>query len=51
VFTERTSFIFKSMRVTRFFDTQKQVLVYLVWSTKLIDGSPYNAVSVVPLKP
>lgn len=51
VFSERTSFIFKSMRVTRFFDTQKQVLVYLVWSTKLIDGSPYNAVSVVPLKP
>ncbi len=51
VFTERTSFIFKSMRVTRFFDTQKQVLVYLVWSTKLIDGSPYNAVSVVPLLP
>jgi CreA protein len=39
------------MRVTRFFDTQKQVLVYLVWSTKLIDGSPYNGVSVVPLLP
>lgn len=51
VFSERTSFIFKSMRVTRFFDADKQSLVYLVWSTKLIDGSPYNAVAVVPLNP
>ncbi len=51
VFSERTSFIFKSMRVTRFFDAEKQSLVYLVWSTKLIDGSPYNAVAVVPLQP
>jgi CreA protein len=49
VFSEDTSFFFKELRVTRFLDTEKNVLVYLVWSTKLIDGSPYNAISVVPI--
>lgn len=49
VFSEDTSVFFKELRVSRFFDAEKNVLVYLVWSTKLIDGSPYNAISVVPL--
>jgi len=50
VFSEDTSVFFKELRVTRFLDTEKNVLVYLVWSTKLIDGSPYNAISVVPIE-
>lgn len=49
VFSEDTSVFFKELRVSRFYDAEKNVLVYLVWSTKLIDGSPYNAISVVPL--
>jgi CreA protein len=49
VFTERTSVFFKETRITRFFDSQRNVLVYLVWSTKLINGSPFNAVTAIAL--
>ena len=49
VFSERTSAIFKSMRITRFYDKTKNVLVYLVTSTKIVEGSPFNSISVVPL--
>jgi len=49
VFSERTSAIFKSLRITRFLDKKKNVLVYLAWSTKVVEGSPYNSISVVPL--
>ena len=49
VFSEDTSVLFKEMRVSRFFDADKNVLVYLVWSTKLIDGSPYNSVTAIPV--
>jgi CreA protein len=49
VFSEDTSILFKEMRVSRFYDEDKNVLVYLVWSTKLIDGSPYNSVTAIPI--
>lgn len=49
VFTERTSLVFKSTRVTRFYDAERNALVYLVWSTRLIDGSPFNSVTAVAL--
>jgi CreA protein len=49
VFSEDTSILFKEMRVSRFYDADKDVLVYLVWSTKLIDGSPYNSVTAIPI--
>jgi CreA protein len=49
VFSERTSAVFKSLQVTRFHDKTKNVLVYLVTSTKVIEGSPFNSISVVPL--
>lgn len=49
VFSEDTSVLFKEMRVSRFYDADKNVLVYLVWSTKLIDGSPFNSVTAIPL--
>ena len=51
VFSEDTSVLFKEMRVSRFYDAEKNVLVYLVWSTKLIDGSPFNRVTAIPLAP
>lgn len=49
VFERDTSLLFKETTVTRFWDEERRAVVYLAWSTRLIDGSPYNAVSVVPL--
>ncbi|TCH97521.1 hypothetical protein EJV46_15455 [Roseococcus sp. SYP-B2431] len=43
-----SSLFFKETRVQRFVDEQAQVLVYLAWSTRLVDGSPHNAVATVP---
>jgi CreA protein len=50
VFSRDTSILFKEMRVSRMLDTDKNVLVYLVWSTKLIDGSPFNSVTAIPIE-
>ena len=51
VFGASANWLFKEIRVSRIWDKQKQVLVYLVWSTKALSpgGSPYNAVSAVPV--
>jgi CreA protein len=51
VFGEKASAFFKEIRVSRLFDRQKQVLLYLVWSTISlgVDGSAYNSVTAVPL--
>lgn len=50
VFTKKTSLIFKSMQVVRFYDAKRNTLVYLVYSDKVIDGSPKNAISTVPIQ-
>ena len=42
------SLFFKTFQVHRAVDAEKQVLVYTVVSTKLINGSPFNSVSAVP---
>ena len=47
VFKERTSILFKKMQVVRFLDKKRNVLIYLVYSDKLIDGSPKNSISTV----
>jgi CreA protein len=44
-----TSFFFKETRVHRFIDEQRNAVVYLAWSTKLVEGSPFSAVAVVPV--
>lgn len=49
IFTERTSLVFKSTRVSRFYDAERNALIYLVWSTRLIDGSPFNSVTAIAL--
>lgn len=51
VFSERRSILFKKMHVVRFFDEKRRVLIYLVYSDKLIEGSPKNAISSVPVLP
>jgi CreA protein len=48
VFESNTSLFFKETRVHRFVDEERNAVIYMAWSTRLIDGSPYNAVSVVP---
>ena len=49
VFNKRTSILFKTMQVVRFMDQKRNVLIYLVYSDKLIDGSPKNSISTVPI--
>ena len=51
VFSKSTSITFKSMQVVRFLDKKRRVLVYLVYSDKLVDGSPKNSLSTVPIMP
>ena len=51
VFTARTSIIFQELHVVRFYDQKRSVLIYLVYSDKLIEGSPKNAISSVPIRP
>jgi len=51
VFTERRSLLFKKMQVVRFLDKARNTLVYLVYSDRVIEGSPKNSVSAVPMMP
>lgn len=51
VFTERRSLVFKKLRVVRFLDAQRNTLIYLVYSDKLIEGSPKNSLSAVAMMP
>jgi CreA protein len=49
VFSERASLIFKSTQVVRFWDAKRKALIYLVYTDRIIDGSPRNSISVVPV--
>lgn len=49
VFNVRASILFKRTRVVRMVDAKRNTLVYLVYSDKLIDGSPKNSVTAVPV--
>jgi CreA protein len=49
VFSERASVFFKHVRVVRMVDIKRNALVYLVYSDRLIDGSPKNSVTAVPV--
>ncbi|KAA2237456.1 CreA family protein [Salinarimonas soli] len=51
VFSERRSLIFKRMQIVRGCDAKRNVLVYLVYSDRPIEGSPKNSTSSVPLMP
>jgi len=50
-FTEKTSIFFKATRIYRIPDRKHNTLVYLAISSKLINGSPANAISTVPIMP
>jgi CreA protein len=49
VFDERRSLVFKTLQVVRFFDRKRNVLVYVAYSDRVIEGSPKNSISSVPV--
>ena len=49
VFDERRSLVFKTLQVVRFFDKQRNVLVYVAYSDRIIEGSLKNSISSVPI--
>ena len=49
MFSERISLVFKRLRVVRMVDRQRNALVYLTYSDRVIEGSPQNSVTVVPV--
>jgi CreA protein len=49
VFDERRSLLFKTLQVVRFFDRERNVLVYVAYSDRVIEGSPKNSISSVPI--
>jgi len=51
VFKRRTSLLFKTLQVVRFYDPKRNALVYLTYSDRIIEGSPKNSISAVPILP
>jgi CreA protein len=51
VFRERRSLFFKKMQIVRGCDPKRNILIYMVYTDKLIDGSPKNSTSSVPVQP
>ncbi|WP_413722109.1 protein CreA [Sodalis sp. RH24] len=51
VFQKRTSLVFKRLQVVRFYDAKRNALVYLSYSDRVVEGSPKNALSAVPIIP
>jgi CreA protein len=49
MFSERISLVFKKLRVVRLVDSKRNTLVYLTYSDRLIEGSPQNSVTAVPV--
>ena len=51
VFRQRRSLFFKKMQIVRGCDAKRNVLVYMVYSDRIIEGSPKNSTSSVPIMP
>jgi CreA protein len=49
VFSERLSVLFKKLRIVRIVDRKRNTLVYLTYSDRLIEGSPKNSITAVPV--
>jgi CreA protein len=50
VFSARASAVFTTTQVVRFYDEKRAVLVYLTYTDRIVDGSPENAISIVPVR-
>ncbi|GFO60210.1 hypothetical protein GMST_25350 [Geomonas silvestris] len=51
VFSKSRSVLFKKLHVVRFLDRKRNVLVYLAFTDKLVNGSPKHSISSVPIMP
>ncbi len=51
IYRQRRSLFFKKMQIVRGCDTKRNVLVYLSYTDRLIEGSPQNSTSTVPIMP
>lgn len=49
MFSERISLVFKKLRVVRMVDRARNTLIYLTYSDRVIEGSPQNSVTAVPV--
>ena len=49
VFNERISLVFKKLRIVRMVDRKRNTLVYLTYADRVIEGSPQNSVTAVPV--
>jgi CreA protein len=49
VFSVKTSLLFKETQVVRLVDLAHRTLVYLAYSTRVVEGSPFNSLSTVPI--
>lgn len=49
VFQKSTSLLFKTLQVVRFYDKKRNCLIYLTYSNKIIEGSPKNSISAIPI--
>ena len=51
VFGTSANWAFKEIRISRMVDRERNVLVYLVWSTQALSkgGSPFNSITAVPI--
>ncbi len=49
VFDEHRSLVFKTLQVVRFYDRERNVLVYVTYSDRVLSGSPQNSISSVPI--
>ena len=51
IYRQRRSLFFKKMQIVRGCDAKRNVLVYLAYTDKIIEGSPQNSTSTVPIMP
>ena len=51
IYRPRRSLFWKKMQIVRGCDASRNVLVYLSYTDKLIEGSPQNSTSTVPIMP
>lgn len=49
VFQKSTSILFKTLQVVRFYDKKRNCLIYLTYSNRIIEGSPKNSISAIPI--
>ena len=47
VFRRNASFAFKTTQVVRYYDSENKSFIYMIYSDKIIDGSPENSIAAI----